>query len=176
MAERAGLRPSRYAFHGLALPNSEGTMPRNMLTQTRTDSRPATSRFTGKRVHFIGIGGCGMSGLASVLLDSGAIVTGSEPKPNETTFALTKRGANISRDQLGQHLLADPDLVVRTAAVPDWNVEYQVAVRRGLRVIKYAQLLGMVMEERLGIAVAGTHGKSTTTAMTSFALLECGAD
>lgn len=154
-------------------------MPSHMSTQTRTDSRPfmkSVSRFSGQRVHFIGIGGCGMSGLASVLLDSGAIVTGSEPKPNEQTFALTKRGAQIGREQMGQLLSAETDLVVRTAAVPDWNLEYKAAIKYGKPVIKYADLLGLVMQERLGIAVAGTHGKSTTTAMTSFALLECGAD
>ncbi len=124
----------------------------------------------------MGIGGCGMSGLASVLLDSGATVTGSEPKPNEQSLALTKRGVNISRDQLGEFLSAETDLVVRTAAVPDWNLEYKAALRLGLEVIKYSELLGLVMQERLGVAVAGTHGKSTTTAMASFALLDCGAD
>jgi UDP-N-acetylmuramate--alanine ligase len=117
-----------------------------------------------------------MSGLASVLLDSGAVVTGSEPKPNETTFALGKRGAQIERDQMGKFLSAQTDLVVRTAAVPDWNLEYKRAQALGLPVIKYSELLGLIMQERLGVAVAGTHGKSTTTAMTSFALLQCGGD
>ena len=73
------------------------------LNELRTESR-STSRFTGKRVHFIGIGGCGMSGLARMLLDGGAIVTGSEPKPNPQTFQLTSRGAKISRDQMGELL------------------------------------------------------------------------
>jgi UDP-N-acetylmuramate--alanine ligase len=68
------------------------------------------------------------------------------------------------------------DLVVRTAAIPESNPEFQRAQTLGLHQAKYAQLLGQVMQERLGIAVSGTHGKSTTTAMTSFALLECGAD
>src|SRR5919112_685883 len=99
-------------------------MPPSMdrtLTQTRTDARstsngvatpstedPATaqdaaarrSRFAGRRVHFIGIGGSGMSGLARMLLDAGAIVTGSEPTPNSTSLALAKRKVNISRDQI----------------------------------------------------------------------------
>ena len=76
------------------------------------------SSFAGRRIHFIGIGGCGMSGLASVLLDAGAIISGSEPKPNEQTLALIQRGAAISRDQMGELLSAELDLVVRTAAVP----------------------------------------------------------
>jgi UDP-N-acetylmuramate--alanine ligase len=139
------------------------------------ESRSA-SRFTGKRVHFVGIGGCGMSGLARMLLDHGAIVSGSEPKPNPQTFDLTKRGASISRDQLGELLNAQTDLVVRTAAVPDNNREMQAARAYGLPTIKYADLLGQVMAERFGIAVAGTHGKSTTTAMIAFALIEAGTD
>jgi UDP-N-acetylmuramate--alanine ligase len=127
-------------------------------------------------VHFIGIGGSGMSGLARMLIDSGAIVTGSEPSPNTQTFELTKRGANISRGQMGELLDAGVDLVVRTAAIKESNTEFQAARAFGLRQIKYAELLGQVMQERFGVAVAGTHGKSTTTAMIAYALIQCGAD
>lgn len=154
--------------------------------QMRMESRPgadslprsavSNSRFTGKRVHFIGIGGCGMSGLARMLLDNGAIVTGSEPKPNTTTFELTKRGANISRDQLGQLLSHEVDLVVRSAAIKDDNIEFRAARALSIRTIKYSEMLGEVMAERFGVAVAGTHGKSTTTAMIAYALLNCGGD
>lgn len=171
-------------------------MPPSMdrtLTQTRTDahatapspdepavaasgSHAAPSRFAGRRVHFIGIGGSGMSGLARMLLDAGAIVSGSEPNPNPQTFELAKRGATISRGQIGELLDAGVDLVVRTAAIPENNIEYQSAGAYGLRQIKYAELLGQVMQERFGVAVAGTHGKSTTSAMISYALLKCGAD
>jgi UDP-N-acetylmuramate--alanine ligase len=136
----------------------------------------STSRFTGKRVHFIGIGGCGMSGLARMLLDHGAIVTGSEPKPSSVTFELGKRGANISRDQLGELLSHEVDLVVRTAAVKDENPEFRAAKAYGIQTIKYAEMLGQVMAERFGVAVAGAHGKSTTTAMIAYALLKCGGD
>jgi UDP-N-acetylmuramate--alanine ligase len=136
----------------------------------------STSRFTGKRVHFIGIGGCGMSGLARMLLDNGAIVSGSEPKPNSITFELGKRGANISRDQLGELLSHQVDLVVRTAAVKDDNPEFRAAKAYGIQTIKYAEMLGQVMSERFGVAVAGAHGKSTTTAMIAYALLQCGGD
>ncbi|HZZ41627.1 MAG TPA: UDP-N-acetylmuramate--L-alanine ligase [Tepidisphaeraceae bacterium] len=147
-------------------------------TQSSQESRPAasSSRFTGKHIHFIGIGGSGMSGLARMLLDHGAILTGSEPKPNAPSLDLAKRGVRISRDQIGQLLSKDIDLVVRTAAVPDSNPEFQTALRLGIPTIKYAQLLGQIMAERLGIAVAGTHGKSTTTAMISYALLTLNAD
>ncbi len=169
----------------------------NALSESRTDSRVAApaggaaapaplgksfpynataSRFAGRRVHFIGIGGSGMSGLARMLLDCGAFVSGSEPSPNPQTFDLTKHGATITRDQSGQQLFPGVDLVVRTAAVKDDNPEYLAARRHGLRVVKYAELLGLVMQERYGVAVAGTHGKSTTSAMISYALIRCGAD
>src|SRR5205807_8987683 len=82
----------------------------------------------------------------------------------------------VSRDQLGELLSPQIDLVVRTAAVPDWNPEYKAALRYGIPTIKYSELLGQVMAERFGIAVAGTHGKSTTTGMISWALLQCAAD
>lgn len=148
--------------------------------QTRHPVAPRTvttpSRFAGRRVHFIGIGGCGMSGLARMLIDGGAVVSGSEPRPNEQTMELRQRGAAISRDQIGELLDRNVDLVVRTAAVPDGNVEFKAAKALGLPTLRYAQLLGQVMTERLGVAVAGTHGKSTTTAMISYALTRCGAD
>src|SRR5438045_948239 len=152
-------------------------MPLDMSSspELRTDSR-SPSRFTGRRVHFIGIGGSGMSGLAAMLLDCGAIVSGSEPHPNAVTFALSKRGAQISRDQLGELLSNATDLVVRTAAVPDNNREFIAARAYGCQTLKYAELLGEVMAERFGVAVAGTHGKSTTSAMISYALVECGLD
>jgi len=117
-----------------------------------------------------------MSGLARVLLDAGAIVSGSDSRPGPQTLELSERGASISRQQDGALLGPHIDLVVRTAAIPVDNPEYQLARRLGLRQMKYAEMLGLVMAERLGIAISGTHGKSTTTAMTAYALLQCGAD
>jgi len=151
-------------------------MKTDMSTSPGMDSPPTSSRFAGQRIHFVGIGGSGMSGLARMLVDSGAVVSGSEPKPNPQTFDLTRRGVKVSRDQMGELLDRNVDLVVRTAAVKDDNREMLAARALGIKSIKYAQLLGEVMQERFGIAVAGTHGKSTTTAMIAFALLQCGAD
>lgn len=111
-----------------------------------------------------------------MLVDNGAIVTGSEPKPSNVTFELTKRGAKVSRDQLGELLSREVDLVVRSAAVKDDNAELKAAKAYGIKTIKYAEMLGEVMAERFGVAVAGTHGKSTTTAMIAHALLQCGGD
>lgn len=139
--------------------------------------RPASrSRFAGKRVHFIGINGVGMSGLANILIDSGASISGSDPSQTEITQRLKHRGACVIADQDGSLLTADVDLVVRTAAVGNDNEELAVARNFGLPTILYAELLGQIMAERLGIAVAGTHGKSTTTAMLAYALTRCGLD
>ena len=145
-------------------------------TTSQTGRAGAHSRFAGKRVHFIGIGGTGMNGLAHVLLDAGASLSGSEVNLNRQTQLLAARGVKISGTQNGELLSPQVDLVVRTAAVPDWNTEFKAAKAYGIETIKYSELLGQVMQERLGIAVAGTHGKSTTTAMIAFAMAECGAD
>ena len=159
------------------------TSPPELRTESRskpltsnTLSPLASSRFRGKRVHFIGIAGCGMAGLAKILLDSGAIISGSDPNPTEQTFEMIRRGVKLSRTQMGELISRDVDLVVRTAAVPDNNPEYLAAKKLHLPDIKYAQLLGQVMQERYAIAVAGTHGKSTTTAMIAHALMQCGID
>src|SRR5262245_59755131 len=130
------------------------------LSPTRTDAHRTSadstnlarpSRFAGRRVHFIGIGGSGMSGLARMLLDAGAIVTGSDPNPGPPTFELTKRGAKVSRNQVGEFLDGKVDLVVRTAAIPESNTEFIAAKALGLRQVKYAELLGQVMQERFGV-------------------------
>src|SRR6185437_4768793 len=175
------IRPScRILAGGFDCFESGSRMPivmQNVARELRMESRSAGhSRFAGKHVHFIGIGGSGMSGLARMLLDCGAIVSGSEPKPNQQTFELNRRGVRISRTQGGELLSRDIDLVVRTAAVPQGNGEYLKALEMRLPQVKYAELLGQVMSERLGVAIAGTHGKSTTTAMAAFGLIECGAD
>src|SRR4051812_49542940 len=119
------------------------TVP-SLSSESRTESHslPSASRFSGKRVHFIGIGGCGVSGLARILLDSAAIVTGPDPNLNDAACDLARRGVKISRTQLGELLSPQVDLVVRTAAVPDTNAEFLVAKRFGLPTLKYARLLG----------------------------------
>jgi len=162
--------------HALSELRKESRGPTRGVAEPTSRAEFPASRFVRRHIHFIGIGGSGMSGLARMLLDSGAIITGSEPKPNAQTLELVQRGAKISRDQLGELLSREVDLVVRTAAVKDSNPEYQAACQYGIKSVKYAEMLGQVMQERFGVAIAGTHGKSTTTAMTAYALLKCGAD
>lgn len=134
------------------------------------------SQFAGRRVHFIGIGGSGMAGLAGMLLDVGAQISGSDLQLSPQLADLERRGARVSTSQRGDLLTRAIDLVVRTAAVADDNAEFQKVQQLGLPHTKYARLLGQVMAERFGVAVAGTHGKSTTTSMLAFALQECGVD
>ncbi len=127
---------------------------------------PATRfELAGKRVHMIGIGGSGMSAAAAILLKLGAKVSGSDAVDFDGLGALTSAGARIAIGHRAEQIRSDLDLVVASAAVPDSNPELSAARRRGLDVIKYAELLGVFMCYRRGVAIAGTHGKSTTTAM-----------
>ncbi len=130
----------------------------------------------GSRVHMIGIGGCGMIGAAGVLLRRGASVTGSDRSESGALLRLRDLGVDVRVGQCEDNLPAECDMVVHSAAIPDNNPELIAARRRGLRVVKYSQLLGLLMAGQQGIAVAGTHGKSTTTAMVAFVLREAGAD
>ncbi len=139
------------------------------------NSPKRSSQFLGRHIHFIGVGGSGMSGLARMLLDSGAIVSGSDSRESESTRALRVAGARIG-PQDGSLIDTAVELVVRTAAVPDDNLEFQRATVMGLPHVKYAQLLGQVMAERYGIAVCGTHGKTTTTSMIAMALRAANLD
>lgn len=121
--------------------------------------------FAGKRVHMIGIGGCGMRGASAMLLRCGAIVSGSDRAPFVGLAALSEQGARISIGQRATNLPEGVDLIVVSAAIPEENDELAAARTLGYPVIKYAELLGEIMQLRTGVAVAGTHGKSTTAAL-----------
>ena len=129
----------------------------------------------GSRVHFIGIGGAGMSALAHVLLARGYGVSGSDLRPSDGTRRLESSGATIYIGHDGAHV-ADADVVVASRAVPDLNAELVAARYRNLPVLHRAQLLGQIMAGGTGIAVVGTHGKTTTTAMTTHVLTAGGID
>jgi len=123
----------------------------------------------GRRVHFIGIGGIGMSGLARLLRDNGSVVTGCDAVASEITASLVDAGVPVWVGHSPEHL-DNTDVVITSAAVRDTNPELCAARRRGLRVVKYAQALGALMAGRDGVAVAGSHGKTTTTSMIAYAL------
>lgn len=130
-----------------------------------------------KKVHFIGIGGISMSGLAELLHTMNFEVTGSNLKRNKNTIHLEKLGINIIYRQVADNITPDIDFIVYTSAVKEDNPEYQAAIQSKIPTIDRAQLIGQVMlNYENAIAVAGTHGKTTTTSMISLVLLEGNLD
>jgi UDP-N-acetylmuramate--L-alanine ligase/UDP-N-acetylenolpyruvoylglucosamine reductase len=126
------------------------------------------------RVFCSGIGGTGLSGLAALARSLGHEVAGSDLKKSPATEALEAKGIRVVLEQKGENLSAETDLLVATAALPANHPELQAAVARGIAVVKYAEALGAFVLARRGIAVSGTHGKSTTTALTAHILREAG--
>lgn len=127
-------------------------------------------------VHFIGIGGISMSGLADILLDRGFTVSGSDAKESELTDRLKQAGAKIATPQSAKNI-ESPDVVVYTAAIHEDNPEFQECVRRRIPMMTRAELLGeLMLNYRENINVSGTHGKTTTTSMISEILLSAGED
>lgn len=128
-------------------------------------------------VHFIGIGGISMSGLAEILLEEGFTISGSDAKQSALTDSLAKKGATIYIGQKASNLSIRPALVVYTAAIREDNEEFKAAVDAGIPMLSRAELLGQIMDNyEKSIAVAGTHGKTTTTSMISQILLVAKAD
>jgi len=131
------------------------------------------------RVHLIGIGGAGLSAIASVLLEQGMRVSGSDRSPGATAKAFAERGALIFAGQHGENLTnlppdARPDVVLISSAIDASNPERQAAEAMGLPVVKRDNFLPFLLAKRAVIAVAGTHGKSTTTSMVVKVLREAG--
>lgn len=132
------------------------------------------------RVHLIGIGGAGMSGVARILLDRGSVVTGSDVKDSRPVRALRTQGALIAvgHDEQNLNLAGDPPTVVVTsfAAIPKDNPELVKAAELGIPVIRRSDLLGELMEGYTQMLFAGTHGKTSTTSMAVVALQAAGED
>jgi UDP-N-acetylmuramate--alanine ligase len=129
-----------------------------------------------RHVHVVGIGGSGASGLARLHLELGDRVSGSDMRPGPALEELADLGARVRVGHDAANLDPDVALVIRSAAVGETNPEVREARARGLPVIKYAEAVGGLMQGRLGVAVAGTHGKTTTSGMTAVTLDRAGLD
>ena len=129
----------------------------------------------GTRVHFIGIGGAGMSAIASVLIARGHPVSGSDLRESDVTRRLRGMGAVIQIGHAAEHVTPGR-VVVISRAVPEENVEVRAARAQGLPIMHRAQMLAGLMEDTRGIAVVGTHGKTTTATMTALILEKAGRD
>ena len=158
-----------------------------MSTRTRTSGNTALNdqprqlapqkiELAGRRAHFVGIGGCGMSCLARLAKQSGAICTGSDKLASPVTESLEDDGFDVVLDQSASTVPADCDMLIISAAIGAQHPEVVEARRRGIAIHKYAALLGNLMLDRTGVAIAGTHGKSTTTSMLSHVLIEADLD
>lgn len=129
---------------------------------------------SGKKYHFIGIGGIGTSGLARILIKNGAAVTGSDMSDSPVIAQLRSLGATVTLGHSADNIPDDAQQVVISAAVTAGNPELAGASERGLPIYKYAEMLGKLFDSYTGIAVAGTHGKSTTSGWLSYVLEKCG--
>ena len=127
--------------------------------------------FLGKiqRIHFIGIGGSGMSGIAEVLINQDYEVSGSDPSSNRVTDHLKALGADIRHDHSAKNVRGK-HVVVVSSAISDDNVEVQAAREQSIPVIPRAEMLAELMRMKYGIAIAGTHGKTTTTSLVATVL------
>src|SRR5215470_10872650 len=126
-------------------------------------------------IHFVGIGGSGMGGIAEVLINLGYAVQGTDVKPNAVTNHLTSIGAKVSIGHAATNI-AGADVVVVSSAIAKGNPEVDAALQQRIPVVARAEMLGELMRFRYSIAVAGTHGKTTTTSLLASILSEGGED
>ena len=158
----------------MSRPNTEICTKANHL-QTTTNANGSTG-IAGRKFHFIGAGGVGMSGLAKLLLKNKAIVTGSDQTQSGIVEDLCQIGADIRVGHSAKNLGSETEAVVISAAIKEDNPELKLARQRGYKIYKYAQMLGVLCNSYEGIAVAGTHGKSTTSGWLAYCLKQAGAD
>jgi len=128
-----------------------------------------------KRLHFVGIGGSGMCGIAEVMLNQGYQITGSDLRETEITARLVKLGAKVAIGHAAKNV-GETDVVVISSAVRENNVEVATAAERGIPIIRRAEMLAELMRMKFGIAIAGTHGKSTTTSIVGEVITAGGLD
>lgn len=131
---------------------------------------------TFNHVHFIGIGGIGMSAVAEVMLERGYTISGSDLNESDQVQMLRGRGATIYVPQRAENITDDIDLVVRSTAIQENNVEYKAALEKGIPVVHRSEMLGYLMQSQKAICVAGSHGKTTTSSMIALCLEKNGLD
>jgi UDP-N-acetylmuramate--alanine ligase len=136
-------------------------------------NEPLSMYNSALRFHFTGIGGSGMSGLAEILLNLGFRVSGSDQKISATVVRLRQLGAEVFEGHAAEHLPEGASLLVYSSAIEPTNPEIIEAERRGLPIVRRAEVLAELMRLKYGVGVAGSHGKTTTTSMTA-AILERG--
>ncbi len=129
-----------------------------------------------RRMHLVGMGGAGMSGLARLMIDRGVAVSGSDMRDSARLETLRRQGADVYIGHDADHVARDVDVVIDTPIIPDDNPEVVAAHERGIPVLARSEALALVMADRTVIGVGGTHGKTTTTSMITVALQRCGAD
>ena len=128
-----------------------------------------------KRIHFVGIGGIGMSGIAEVLLNLGYGISGSDVQSSDTTKRLQQLGAKVAVGHAAENI-GNADVVVTSTAVKTDNPEVVEAHRKNIPVIPRAEMLAELLKMKFSVAVSGSHGKTTTTSMVSTILAEGGLD
>ena len=130
---------------------------------------------SGRRIHFVGIGGAGMSGIARIMISQGLSISGSDVKSSSITDSLAAMGATIFIGHAAENI-EGVDLLITSGAISEKNPELLAAKATGVEILTRAQALALLMEGKRSIAVAGTHGKTTTTAMLTVALQSAGVD
>jgi len=133
------------------------------------------SKFSLNNIHFVGIGGSGMSGIAEVLFNLGYTVTGSDKKESDVTNRLTDKGIEIAYDHSASNL-KKVEMVVVSSAISERNPEIIEAKKRSIPILARAEMLSSLMNTKRGIAIAGTHGKTSTTSIVASIMTEAGLD
>src|SRR3954469_924520 len=128
-----------------------------------------------RRIHFVGVDGIGMSGIAELLVNLGYEVSGSDAKASDVTARLAGLGVRIATGHDAAHV-GNADVVVTSSAIQAGNPEVDEARRRAISVIPRAEMLAELMRLRYGIAIAGAHGKTTTTSMVALVMERAGLD
>ena len=165
--------PCRSAFALELRTANDARRTENVARQTSNDERTMLGKT--RRVHFVGIGGIGMSGIAELLANLGYVVSGTDEKRSAVTERLASLRIRVAYGHDAAHV-GDADVVVVSSAVKPTNPEVREAVRRQVPVIPRAEMLAELMRLKTAIAIAGAHGKTTTTSMIALVLERAGLD